>query len=534
METSMGMLNVYLLRKILSGKHFSEYATDFNMSNASGARSILFSCFVMKKIFSKTLAACLWLCALTVPLIPGTSLADALRPASSVVYITDAEGRALILHGLNTSNNSKYDLDGMPWINASDVVAENSTLGTNAVRFVIFWDLVEPQPGVYDDNYLAKVLTRVGWYGSVGMHVILDMHQDLYSPTAFRSGPTDIDGAPAWATFTDGLPIKPQTPWALIYLQPGEMRAWDNFWGTTRKHPELRGNYANAWQHVARYFADNNAVIGYDLMNEPFGGSLQGIFFEPTVLLATYQTAINKIREVDNDHWIFVEPSAFPVTEGLPTTLPKPKDPRRGESRIVYSPHLYPPTLTVDNSKASYTGLNIPVVNLMLNAWATSSVAVSALWNAPLAIGELGAIDYTSKGNLNYVDKLTELTDNIGASWLWWSNDKGSTSPYQGDGVFNALAAHLSYPYAQAIAGKPEVLRYDRAKKQLTVKFANKVGVTGTTDLFLSPYVFTNGYTLTTTDADGTWSASYNPANHVLSIKADPVSNVHSYTVSAQ
>lgn len=453
--------------------------------------------------------------------------------APTISYITDVQGRALVLHGFNTSNNSKYNPDGMPWINKSDVIAENSILGTNAVRFVIFWDLVEPQPGVYNDTYLANILTRVSWYGSLGMHVVLDMHQDLYGPGAFGDGPQDVDGAPHWATYTDGLTIKSVSPWSLMYLQPGEMRVWDNFWGTTRKHPELRELYADAWQHVARYFANNNAVIGYDLMNEPYGGSLQGAFFEPTVLLATYQAVINKIRQVDNNHWIFVEPSSFPATQGLTTSLPKPKDPRNGEPRIVYAPHLYPPTLTLDNGKASYTGLNIPAVNIMLNTWTASSELITHLWKAPLAIGELGAVDYTSKGNLNFADKLMTLTDNIGASWFWWSNDKGNTSPYQGNNVFNALAAHVSYPYVQAIAGTPDVLHYDPAQKQLTVKFLNKAGVTGTTDLFLSPYVFANGYKLTTTDANGTWKASYNASNHVLSITANPAQNEHIFIVTA-
>ncbi len=468
------------------------------------------------------------LCTLIITWLPAISFS-----ASSIAYITDFQGRALVLHGLNTSNNSKYYRDGMPWIQASDVLAENSRLGTNAVRFIIFWALVEPEKGVYDDQYLANVLTRVSWYGALGMHVILDMHQDLYGPGAFNDGPEDVDGAPRWATYTDGLSVKSVSPWGLMYLQPGERRAWDNFWGTTGKHPELRESYADAWQHVAGYFANNHAVIGYDLMNEPFGGTLQGVFFEPTALLGTYQAVINKIREVDTTHWIFVEPSSFPVTQGLPTTLPKPNDPRNGEPRIVYAPHLYPPTLTLDNGKASYTKLNIPAVNILLKTWTASSVMLTRLWKAPLAIGELGAIDYTSEGNLNYVDKLTALTDNIGASWFWWSNDKGNTSPYQGNNVFNALAEHLSYPYVQAVAGTPEVMHFDPAKKQLTVKFANKAGVTGTTDLFLSPYVFTKGYTLTTTDAKGTWNASYNPVNHVLSITADPMVGDHTYTVTA-
>lgn len=454
--------------------------------------------------------------------------------ALPISYLTDVQGRAIILHGLNTSNNSKYALDGMPWINASDVAIENNMLGTDAVRFVIFWAFLEPQPGVYNDNYLSDIKTRVSWYGSFGMHVILDMHQDLYGPGAVRDCPSDIDGAPVWATYTDGLPIKSVRPWGFMYLQPGEVRAWDNFWGTTHKHPELREHFANAWQHVAHYFADNATVIGYDLMNEPYGGSLQSIAFEPTVLLSTYQAAINKIREVDNDHWILVEPSSFPVTQGLPTTLPKPKDPRKGEPRIAYAPHLYPPTLDLDMGKSSYTGLNISAVNLMLSSWTVSNVTVAEVWHAPLVIGESGGIDYTSNGNLNYVDKLMNLTDDIGANWLWWSNDKGNTSPYQGNGVFNALAAHLSYPYVQAVAGTPELMHYDPQKKQLTVTFANKPGVTGTTDLFLSPYVFTKGYILSTTDSEGTWRSYYNIVNHVLSITANSDNNEHTYTVTAR
>src|SRR6185437_6326957 len=92
---------------------------------------------IVKKISGKVLVVCSLLCALTTYFIPDISIAGTLGTVSSTAYITDSKGRALILHGLNTSNNSKYALDGMPWINAADVVAENSTLGTNAVRFVI-------------------------------------------------------------------------------------------------------------------------------------------------------------------------------------------------------------------------------------------------------------------------------------------------------------------------------------------------------------------------------------------------------------
>ncbi|WP_432720782.1 cellulase family glycosylhydrolase [Jeongeupia wiesaeckerbachi] len=489
----------------------------------------------MQQRFSKSR----WLSRLNSQIVAAMLAVSVSAPAFAVLagtaptggYITDSQGRALILHGLNTSSYSKNRADGMPQVTATDIAAENAGLGTNAVRLLIFWGLVEPAPGVYDDAYLANVATRVNWYQAAGMHVLLDMHQDLYGP-AVTMQPGSVNGAPAWATYTDGLPYTPQSNFALGYLQPGEMRAWDNFWGTTGTHPELRTHYAAAWRHVAAYFAANDAIIGYDLMNEPWGGSLQSATFEPTVLLATYQAVINQIRSVDADRWIFVEPSAFPINQGLPTTLPKPSDPRVGGPRIVYAPHLYPPTLETYSATGSYTGLNVIPINLLLTTWTTLNTTTAALWNAPLAIGEFGAINYTAPGNTGYVDKIVGMADDIGASWFWWSNDHGATGPYQGNGVFNGLAPYLSRPYVQAVAGTPQRLDFDPASGRLLAQFANKAGVTGTTDFFLSPTVYPNGYTVTTTDPAGTWSASYDTARHVLSITADPASVNHSYTIT--
>jgi endoglycosylceramidase len=50
------------------------------------------------------------------------------------------------------------------------------------------------------------------------------------------------------------------------------IRAFDNFWNY-EEHPELQDHYAAMWAHVAERFRDHPAVIGYDLMNEPWQGS---------------------------------------------------------------------------------------------------------------------------------------------------------------------------------------------------------------------------------------------------------------------
>ena len=45
--------------------------------------------------------------------------------------------------------------------------------------------------------------------------------------------------------------------------------AYQNFWDPARGHPDLQANYIESWVQVARRFAEDPAVLGFDLMNEP-------------------------------------------------------------------------------------------------------------------------------------------------------------------------------------------------------------------------------------------------------------------------
>lgn len=246
-------------------------------------------------------------------------------------YVTDDRGRVLTLHGFNTASSAKSTPDALPELTEADVETEYRAMGTNFVRFLMQWRAVEPSPGVYDTKYLEKVAERVGWYAKRGYHVMLDMHQDLWGNQITPDGRAG-NGAPGWATHLDGLPVAGEhDTWELYYLDPGVMRAFDHFWNTTGEHPELMDHYARAWRAVADHFKDDPAVIGYDLMNEPWGGSVQGAAFENGPLAELYRRTIAQIRSVDQDNWIFVEPQAVGVNWGLPSGLPRFDDPRAGE-----------------------------------------------------------------------------------------------------------------------------------------------------------------------------------------------------------
>lgn len=53
--------------------------------------------------------------------------------------------------------------------------------GFNLIRFGIFWDGVEPQPGQYDMEYLDKVKEAILLAEKYEMYVMVDMHQDLFA-----------------------------------------------------------------------------------------------------------------------------------------------------------------------------------------------------------------------------------------------------------------------------------------------------------------------------------------------------------------
>jgi endoglycosylceramidase len=126
-----------------------------------------------------------WLVGLVV-IACAAGLLAAVGPASSGTpgpwqerFITDAQGRALILYGLNTSEGAMNSPDGMPWIKQSSVSQEYTLLGTDFVRYLISWQQIEPEPGQFNEAYLAQVAQRVSWYQKQGYHVLLDMQQDM-------------------------------------------------------------------------------------------------------------------------------------------------------------------------------------------------------------------------------------------------------------------------------------------------------------------------------------------------------------------
>jgi endoglycosylceramidase len=370
-------------------------------------------------------------------------------------WITDADGRVVILHGLNqVFKVPPYEpsADGF----GDDDAAFLADNGFDAVRVGVIWAAVEPQPGVYDDAYLDAIAATIRTLAARGIVSLLDFHQDLYNER-FQG-----EGAPAWAVDDRGLP-NPQLGFPDNYLlNPAEWHAWDAFWNNADA-PDglgLQDHYARAWAHVAARFAGDPAVAGYEVLNEPWPGTLGEICAVPLVgcplfdtgpLTAFYRRVDAAIRTADSTHTVYVEPNVL-FSQSSTTDVGSIGDPRTG---FAFHDYCSTENLTGDNTLC-------PPQDELAVSHATGYAQGHAM---PPLLTEFGATM-----DLPNIAELVGLADKYRTGWLEWAytgNDKTSASPDgqalvldpsrppTGDNVLAAKLRTLATPYPQVVAGTP-------------------------------------------------------------------------------
>ncbi|MCZ7686452.1 MAG: cellulase family glycosylhydrolase [Sandaracinaceae bacterium] len=171
----------------------------------------------------------------------------------------------LLLRGTNVSGDSKDPPDFVPndFATAADFARLRDELGMNAVRYLIFWEAIEPERGVYDDAYLAEARRRVEEARAAGLHVIVDMHQDVYG-RGFG-----FDGAPAWTcdqALYDSFDEDRPSEWYLGYTRAEVQTCFDRLYTDA----EIRAAFAEAWRRAAE--ALSGVVLAYEVLNEPHWG----------------------------------------------------------------------------------------------------------------------------------------------------------------------------------------------------------------------------------------------------------------------
>jgi endoglycosylceramidase len=372
-------------------------------------------------------------------------------------WITDAHGRVVLIHAVNmVYKRPPYFAKAIGF--GADDARFLHRHGFNGVRLGVIYAGVEPKPGRYDDAYLDHIAATERTLARNGVFSLIDFHQDLYNER-FQG-----EGWPDWAVQDDGLP-NPRNGFPTNYLtNPALQRAFDHFWADDPGPGGigLVSRFAAAWRHVAKRFKPSDGVMGYDLLNEPWPGTMWQPCASPTgcpafdtgPLATMTRTATKAIRKVDRRHIVWQEPNVI-FNFGPESHLPKIG------SNSGFSFHDY----CLDNSAPSCPDMEALVFD--------NADEVAARTDRALMLTEFGATDEAPR-----IEHIVDLADEHMVSWMWWAYcgcDDPTTSgpgnlqaivkdpsePPRGSNVLRRKLALIERPYPQAVAGTPTSFGYD-------------------------------------------------------------------------
>jgi len=345
--------------------------------------------------------------------------------------------------------------------------------GFNLLRLPLSWSFLEPEPGVFDEDYLALALQRIEECRQVGITTLVDLHQDGWSKFV------GDDGAPFWA---HEPPLPPEAADERFGgdsnpFLPMVSAAHDAFFNNTGGIQDV---YVSMVRRLAERIADRPGVIGLELMNEPVlvaALSLQDV----TALDAFHARAGAAVREVAPDLPIYFEPSATRnITDESPVGTP------HSFAHGVYAPHIY-------------TGVQLSTWDIGDRARILSSVAgaleEARFYGVPAVVTEFGHNPTTTVG-FAWTETTLDIFDELRVSWAHWVWEEWTPTcdgflEFSGScwGFFDTdedLAAEgdvrfgrgalreeavelLARPYPLAVAGRLVALSYDASSGVLDV-----------------------------------------------------------------
>jgi hypothetical protein len=255
-------------------------------------------------------------------------------------------------------------------------------------------------------------------------------------------------------------------------------------------------------------------------------GSLNAVKeFEAGMLSNLYQKVINGIRQVDSEHYIFVEPMSISVNNGSPTYLRRLDDPRNGDRRLGYIPHMYPRDL---HEGGAYKEKDFNP----MDTWEKNQREFVYDNNMAWLLGEFGHSNW-AEGGVQFLEDAVNMLERNKLGWQYWDSSPGGWGPLAGDKISeqpNAFALVNVYP--RAVSGRIESYEFDRDLKTFSLKYRNS-DATGSTEIAMPPRFYPNGFEVTSSDPAGSWSYYLDDSRNVLHIFHDETQAEHSITIKA-
>ncbi|MDD5395033.1 MAG: cellulase family glycosylhydrolase [Thiothrix sp.] len=271
---------------------------------------------------------------------------------------TPFNGRGINVEAYNYGNDipgTENAIDNFGWKNYDESsFQEIAGLGFNTVRlmmsFVVFED--NANPGVYKDEGWAWLDRNIQWAKKHNLRLLLDMHEP-----------------------------------------PGGGQLPNQLGLTTATKARLE----NLWAAIAQRYRNETTVLGYDLLNEPY--TSDWFAYAPTL--------ISKIRAVDPNHLIYIQPSYNPTDQGVAgKTYPLPFN------NMVYDVHFYDTFASSDTGTTPYAGSVAAFKSELANEFDAFYDASTDSFPYPLNSGEYGVVHakYAGEKNLGAEQWMVDLS----------------------------------------------------------------------------------------------------------------------------
>lgn len=448
-------------------------------------------------------------------------------------WFKDSLGRVVILHGLQVARKTPPYYPPVESFDErdADLIA---SLGINAVRLAWFWKGLEPTEGTIDTAYLGQIVRAAKILAARGIFLLVEFHQDLYSE------PVRGSGFPDWATATGGAPLGPDAGFPGNYLaSPALNAAFDNLY----RDGALQDAYAAAWKTVAGAFADEPMVLGYDLYNEPWPGSLYPTcaspagcpLFDRAFLQPLQDRLAAAIREADTRAIVFYEPNLI-FDFGAASYLDKPPA-VSGPTGLSFHDYCLASAANwrPDHESESPLSPTCPPADGIVfdNALATAA----RMGAAPL-FSEFGDTQ-----DLATIRRYTRLADSRMTGWMYWGykdwvdvpGGAGSGALFDDSEDLGTLreskADAVSQTYPMAIAGEPSSFGFDPATAEFLLEYSPDPAVGSSPTVIFVPVDrhYPGGYTISVSGATKTSA----PCSPYLTLQNEPSATLVKVTVTA-
>ena len=358
--------------------------------------------------------------------------------------IRDSEGRQVVLRGVNvTALSDQYqvnpDLPAVVPLRGRDY-RKMERLGFNVIRLAVNWSKLEPMRGQISTHYIEKIRKVSDKAAAHGIYTIIDMHSGgwgkyVATPRGVKC-PKGLKrshgwwGAPEWATFLDGETTCHDK--ATNKRTDAVKAAWDNFWHN-RTEPDwadgrgIQDHLVAVWGVLGRAFADDPAIAGYDLLNEPDPGTTRR---EQQAFTTRFTAdAIAAIRSGEAQagglsHMILFEPNLIWSKNGLTSHTPAPGF--SNDPNLVFAPHLY--GRDVHTTSRAFKLVKRDLKEQERRVAHRADTYGSALW-----IGEWG-FSILDEDALKKLRAHIEIQDSheLGSAWWQWRVACGAPQTFEG------------------------------------------------------------------------------------------------------